>query len=112
VLLGQHADYTLMLKFWGHHAEQTFTASDRGHGRSWTLVLEGELEERTFAAFEGSLSPAPPSKRLLRVSTLKQESVSFFTGSEDLHLRCDSDTPCVSLHLFSPPLLSQGTHGF
>jgi len=128
VLLAQRPGYTLMLYFWGHHAQQLFTAKCRGFGRSWTLVLEGELEERSYSVqneappphrvngvngvsgINGAAGPGGEQqrRRLLRVGTLKSESVSFLNGEEEVQLCCDSDVPCVSLHLFSPALAAQG----
>lgn len=112
-VLARTAGYELLLRFWGQHGGDHDTAMERagsaeGGGRSWTLILEGELEERAYAAAQGGCcTNAPGSRtpgRLLRVNTLKEESISFLDGSDVVERCCDSQVPCVSLHLYVPPV--------
>ncbi|CAE8591991.1 unnamed protein product [Polarella glacialis] len=108
VLLAQEKHYTMLLAFWEHRSHEHCVAHIRSSGRSWTLVLEGELEERTF--FQGSQGP-----ELRRAGTLKEESLSFVRNpppasgggsphSEWTERSHESDSPCVSLHIYCPQL--------
>lgn len=112
VALTRKPNYTLLLRCWGPHSRDISTYEDRQGGRAWTLVLEGELEERSYAAagevppvgaLNGSHSAGGTRPRPLRVSTLKEDSVSFVAGPEEQRLCCDADVPCVSLHLVYHP---------
>jgi len=94
VLLAQRRDYTLQLAFWGCEHDVGF-AHEHLDRRSWTLILQGELEEKA------GMDEHQPT----RMAILKEESLSFVDGSQPFWRRCDSDVPCVSLHLYRPPLL-------
>jgi len=100
VLLAQEKHYSVLLSFWVHSSHQRCVARERGTGRRWTLVLEGELEEQAFA--EGDNGPV-----MLRSGMLKEDSLSFLgegmgRGSEWIERCHDSDSPCVSLHIYHP----------
>eukprot|EP00448_Togula_jolla_P025420 CAMPEP_0170653154 /NCGR_PEP_ID=MMETSP0224-20130122/47261_1 /TAXON_ID=285029 /ORGANISM="Togula jolla, Strain CCCM 725" /LENGTH=588 /DNA_ID=CAMNT_0010985017 /DNA_START=52 /DNA_END=1818 /DNA_ORIENTATION=+ len=89
VLLKRCGHYELCLSVWGLGA----SLLQKGR-RSWTLVLEGDLEEQAF-------SHAPEPEDLpVRVGTLKEESVSFLDSSEVVLRSCASDVPCVTLHVY------------
>jgi len=94
ILLAQRRDYTLQLAFWGCEHDVGFSQEHYDRS-SWTLILEGELEEKA----------GMDENRPTRMATLKEESLSFVDGSYPVWRRCDSDVPCVSLHLYRPPLL-------
>lgn len=104
VLVAQDKHYTIILSYWGSSPERS-VAIEGGTGMSWTLVLEGELEEQ--AVNLGSDGPA-----VVRSSVLKEESCSFLSSFEtsgaasaDIVERShSSETPCVSLHVYHPPL--------
>lgn len=109
VLLEQNKTYTLLLSFWANTSEEPCVDRERREGKNWTLVLEGELEERTFK--EG-----PSGAILLRSSQLKEDSLSFVDISSTesgwwVERSHEADTPCVSLHVFSPPLPEVPTNG-
>jgi len=122
VVLAERPDYSMTLSFWGQHMRET--AAPRGSdGRTWTLILEGELEERAFGArdekhgalhnsgrngvLNGGVNGSHAERRLLRVSTLKEDSVSFTAGEDEVQLCCDSDAPCVALQLHCPAQLDE-----
>lgn len=96
VMVSQRPKYSLVLRFWGHGAAPSAAREPKG-SRSWTLILEGELQEDCFG--EGG-----EPERLMRSSTLKEESLTFLDGSAELLRSLNSDQPCVSLHLYSPAL--------
>lgn len=104
VLVAQDKHYTIILSYWGSSPERS-VAIEGGTGMSWTLVLEGELEEQ--AVNLGNDGPA-----VVRSSVLKEESCSFLSSFEtsgaasaDIVERShSSETPCVSLHVYHPPL--------
>jgi cysteine dioxygenase len=108
ILLAHRDGYSLVLSFWGHngHAHCKF---EEPASASWTLILEGELEERSFPVIAADDATAAPSATDVtsptRTCTLKEESITFYGGQTDRVRRCcDSDLPCVSLHLYSPAL--------
>ncbi|CAJ1364893.1 unnamed protein product [Effrenium voratum] len=106
VLVAQEKHYTIILSYWGTGAERS-VAIEGGTGMSWTLILEGELEEQTIGlGRDGSDSPS-----VLRSSVLKEESCSFLSSFETSGATADiverahgAETPCVSLHVYHPPL--------
>eukprot|EP00405_Crypthecodinium_cohnii_P013104 CAMPEP_0206434244 /NCGR_PEP_ID=MMETSP0324_2-20121206/9039_1 /ASSEMBLY_ACC=CAM_ASM_000836 /TAXON_ID=2866 /ORGANISM="Crypthecodinium cohnii, Strain Seligo" /LENGTH=716 /DNA_ID=CAMNT_0053900715 /DNA_START=65 /DNA_END=2215 /DNA_ORIENTATION=+ len=111
VTLRQCDDYSMTLSFWDNRKQASF--SGEPGCKSFTLVLEGELEERTYAIdveeVNGHVrnghagvhhSPAQRQRKLLRVTTLKEDSVAFSAGYEEQQLRCESDAPAVSLSIF------------
>lgn len=125
VILAQHPEFSISLRFWRQHDKHTIEASMHA-GRNWTLVLEGDLEERVFAAnvsqnregLNGSgltmvpgtssrLNVSRGRRSLLRLGTLKEDCVLFDASKDDVQLLCDSEAPCVSLHVDSPPLVSK-----
>lgn len=104
VLVAQDKHYTIILSYWGSGQERS-VAIEGGTGMSWTLVLEGELEEQ--AVNIGNDGPS-----ILRSSVLKEESCSFLSsletsgalGADMVERSHSSETPCVSLHVYHPPL--------
>lgn len=99
VILAQRRSYTLLLRFWGYGHGHT-AIHEQQSLRSWTLVLEGELEEQAFGDEQG--------QQLLRLSTLKEESLTFLDGHGWVLRSAYSDVPCVSLHLYRPAMSSDG----
>lgn len=96
VLLAHRGKYELLLTLWSHgQAQDVREAAESFSASSWTLVLEGELQEQIYAA--SSESTARP--RLLRTGTLKEESVSFLDSTTPFLRTCASYAPCVSLHV-------------
>mmetsp|Transcript_48685 Transcript_48685/g.87428 ORF Transcript_48685/g.87428 Transcript_48685/m.87428 type:complete len:632 (+) Transcript_48685:16-1911(+) len=104
ILVAQEKQYSVILSFWGNSPERS-VAIEGGSGMSWTLVLEGELEER--AVNIGADGP-----QVVRSSVLKEESCSFLSreetsgaaGADIIEHSHSSETPCVSLHVYHPPL--------
>ncbi|CAE7284811.1 cdo1 [Symbiodinium microadriaticum] len=104
ILVAQEKKYSIILSFWGNSPERS-VAIEGGTGMSWTLVLEGELEER--AVNIGAEGP-----QVVRSSVLKEESCSFLSreetsgaaGADIIEHSHSSETPCVSLHVYHPPL--------
>mmetsp|Transcript_122030 Transcript_122030/g.237283 ORF Transcript_122030/g.237283 Transcript_122030/m.237283 type:complete len:220 (+) Transcript_122030:3-662(+) len=98
VLLAQRVCYTLQLSCWGSEHEVGFV-EEVHRNRSWTLVLEGDLEERASLP-----TPGKQGQQYSHITTLKQESVSYLDGQANVFRRCDSEIPCVTLHLYCPAL--------
>lgn len=101
VVLAQESRYSILLSFWIHSSQEQCVVREQHQGRSWTLILEGELQERTYS--EGTGEPA-----LLRSSVLKEDGLSFVSGlssqRERLERSHEADVPCISLHIYTPPL--------
>jgi len=96
ILLAQRATHTIMLNVWGSNHECAGAGEHQG-SRHWTLVLEGELQEVVYGN-TGEMS---------RVSTLKEDSITFIDGTGVVNRSCDDDSMCISLHLYTPPLIGQ-----
>lgn len=89
VHVAQHAHHSLLLALW----QPGQTSMGSSFTESWTLVLEGELEEETyFGATAESGSP-------MRISSLKEGSLTFMDDTTVARRHCDNDVPCVSLHV-------------
>lgn len=98
VLLAQRIGYSLQLCCWGSEHEVGFV-TEAHRNQSWTLVLEGDLEERASLPSHGK-----HGQQYSHITTLKQESVSYLDGQAEVFRRCDSEIPCVTLHLYCPAL--------
>lgn len=105
-LLAHRPGYSLSLAFWSHGRGNVAGEALREPAgiKSWTLILEGELEELGLDMPEGC---SPP--RVVRTTTLQENSLTFLGGSYFVERRCDTDVPCVSLHIHSPPLPYDGS---
>ena len=73
-LVHQDKHYTIILSYWGTGPERS-VAVEGGSGMSWTLVLEGELEEQAIAV--GSEGPS-----VVRSSVLKEDRRPSETGRQ------------------------------
>lgn len=105
VLVAQRRSYTLLLSFWsqGDEREELQHPWTLTEGRSWTLMLEGELEEQVLSR-EGLA---------LHSCVLKEDGLSFRIDRQEdglrVRRRCDADVPCVSLHLYTPARVVDST---